>query len=431
MSPVTTALTGLPNRFALEEQLERALAYAERYGKQVAVMFLDLDRFKNINDTMGHSVGDRLLQLATERLSGLVRRSDMLARLGGDEFILMLQGIDRDYAPGKVAETILGRLAAPYELQGRHYRVTGSIGIAVGPRDGDSVETLVRSADTAMYQAKAQGGNCFRLYDESMNQKVLRRVTLECRLREAFENGQLRVHYQPKISFMTGQIVGSEALLRWSDPELGVISPVEFIPVAEEANLIREIGDWTLRTACSQTRAWQQAGFPSLTVAVNVSACQISTDALRHSIVSTLWDSGLDPTSLELELTESVLMRNDGSALDVLKKLKKIGIGISLDDFGTGFSSLSYLKAIPIDTLKIDRSFVRDYGIDPDDAAIISAVLSISEKLELRVVAEGVETERQRGLLERVGCHEFQGYLFSPAVSSDEFLALLMKQAGK
>jgi diguanylate cyclase (GGDEF)-like protein len=421
------SLTGLPNRFALEDHLKRALAYAERYDKQVAVMFLDLDRFKNINDTMGHHVGDRLLQLAAERMRGLVRKSDMLARLGGDEFILLLQGIDHDYAPAKVAENILSRMLAPYELLDQNYRVTGSIGIAVSPRDGASAAELIRNADTAMYQAKAQGGDCYQLYDQSMNDTVLRRVTLENKLREAFEKRELKVFYQPKVCFRTGAILGSEALLRWTDSELGVISPVEFIPLAEETNLIREIGDWTLQTACAQTKAWQQAGFPKLSVAVNLSACQIAPDVLRQTIVSTLWESGLAPAKLELELTESVLMRNDVAALDVLKKIKKIGVGLALDDFGTGFSSLSYLKAVPIDTLKIDQSFVRDYGIDSDDEAIISAVLSISEKMDFRVVAEGVETEKQHRLLAEAGCHEFQGFLYSPAVSGEDFLELLKR----
>ncbi len=422
------SLTGLANRLSFEEQLKRALALTDRYGRQVAVMVLDLDRFKDINDTMGHPTGDRLLQLATERLQPMVRRSDTLARLGGDEFILLIQGIEHDFAPAKVAEKILALLEDPYELEGSRYRVTGSIGIATAPRDGMTVASLVRSADTAMYQAKSEGGGCYRLYDQSMNDRVRRRVTLERRLREAFEAGQLQVYYQPKVCLESGRIAGSEALLRWTDPELGPVSPGEFIPVAEEAGLIRRIGDWTLRTACAKTRAWQQAGFPSLTVAVNVSASEICAGGLPHSISQMLWDTGLAPSSLELELTEGVLMRREGSALESLQRIKRLGVSLSLDDFGTGFSSLSYLKAVPIDTLKIDRSFVEGYGVDPDDDAIISAIVSICEKLDLGVVAEGVETEMQRSLLRKAGCHHYQGYLYSPAVPCDDFLELLKQQ---
>ncbi len=424
------SLTGLANRLCFEEQLTRALAFTERYDRRLAVMFLDLDRFKNINDTMGHPTGDQLLRLAAERLRGIVRRSDMLARLGGDEFILMLQGVEHDFAPAKVAETILELLADPYELEGRRYTVTGSIGIAVAPRDGTSVEELLRKGDTAMYQAKAEGGGCYRLYDQSMNDRIHRRVTLECRLREAFENDRLEVHYQPKVCLRTGRITGSEALLRWTDPELGAISPVEFIPLAEEAGLIQQIGDWTLATACAQTRAWQQAGHPSLSIAVNLSAAQISSGGLQHSLTQILWDSGLEPSSLELELTEGVLMRKDGSALEALRKIKRVGISLALDDFGTGFSSLSYLKAVPIDTLKIDRSFVDGYGLDPDDDAIVSAIVSISEKLGLGLVAEGVETEAQRRLLEQIGCREYQGYLCSPALPAEAFFRLLQERSG-
>ena len=423
------SLTRLPNRYALEEQLARALALAERSGKNVGLLFIDLDRFKNINDSMGHRIGDKLLRLTADRMSGLIRQSDMLARPGGDEFIFMLQGVDHDYAPAKLAEKILERLAVPYDLrQHGHYRVTCSIGIAVAPRDGHDPATLIRSADTAMYRAKARGGNCYQLYDKSMNEVVTRRFRLECRLRDAFHNGEIQIHYQPKVNFGTGAIVASEALLRWTDWELGTVSPVEFIPLAEESGLITEIGDWTLRKACAQTKAWQELGFPGLGISVNVSAKQLSRAGLRETIVAVLWESGLDPKSLELELTESVLMSEDSEALEVLKTVAQMGIGLALDDFGTGFSSLSYLKAIPIGSVKIDQSFVRHLAIDGDDVAIVAAIISIADKLGLRVVAEGVETEKQHRLLREAGCDECQGFLVSPAVPPEQFLKLLQQQ---
>jgi EAL domain-containing protein (putative c-di-GMP-specific phosphodiesterase class I) len=316
-------------------------------------------------------------------------------------------------------------MLAPYQLLDQNYRVTGSIGIAVSPRDGNSAAELISNADTAMYQAKAQGGDCYRLYDQSMNDAVLRRVTLENKLREAFEKRELKVFYQPKVCFRTGVILGSEALLRWTDSELGAISPGEFIPLAEETNLIREIGDWTLRTACAQTKAWQQAGFPKLSIAVNLSACQIAPDVLRQTIVSTLWESGLAPANLELELTESVLMQNDVATLDVLNNIKKIGVGLALDDFGTGFSSLSVLRRLPLDALKIDRSFVNECARDAGSATVTTAIIGLAKSMGLRVVAEGVETEEQRRFLVEHGGSTMQGFLFSRPRPVDQFTELI------
>jgi diguanylate cyclase (GGDEF)-like protein len=419
------ALTGLPNRIHMLENLNRMLAYADRTGKPIAVMFLDLDRFKTINDGMGHPAGDELLRQVAERLCPLIRRSDLMARLGGDEFVVLLQGVDREHAPARVAEKILERLAEPFVLPSGEHWIAGSIGIALYPRDGADADALVRNADTAMYQAKAAGGDAFRFYDESMNAAAARRLTLEHGLRRAIVTNELALHYQPRVDLRTGSIVSAEALLRWSSGDLGIVPPSEIIPVAEETGLIHSIGRWALAAACTQARSWEESGAPRLGVSVNVSAHELKSEALLRGVTSALWDSGLAPGRLELEITETALMRDERMAAEVLKELKRIGVRVSLDDFGTGFSSLALLKSTPVDALKIDRAFVRDVRTDSDDAAIVSAILAMAEQLSLGVVAEGVETEKQRDFLRARGCHEMQGYLFAKPLPPDDLLALL------
>ncbi len=420
-------LTGLANRYSFNEQLDRALAYSARHDRHLAVFFLDLDRFKYINDTLGHAVGDELLNEVADRLRAEVRKSDMVARVGGDEFIAMIQELDRDQSAALVASKVLDSLSMPYTLDGREYWVTASLGIATFPRDGGDRETLIRHADAAMYQAKALGKNNYQFYSQALNAESSKRLTLERSLRRAVERSEFRLHYQPIIDMQTNRITGAEALLRWDDPDLGAVEPGEFIPLAEETGLIRPLGDWVLRNACTDAAAWQQAGFTHVNISVNISIHQIRREALREAIIRTLWDTEIDPHRLRLEITESTLMVNSESAVPALEELNGIGIGISLDDFGTGFSSLSYLKRIPVDTVKIDKSFVNDIVVDPDDAAIVSAILKIAEQLRLRVVAEGVETQEQRSFLASRGCDEMQGFLFSPPVRADEFLELLRK----
>lgn len=418
-------VTGLPNRCQLQDHLNECLAFANRTGTQVGVLVLSIDRFKKINDNLGHAMGDLLLRKIGVRLIEALRRSDFRARLGGDEFAVVLPKVEHELSPGKAAERILASLAPPHILGGHEYWVTASIGISVFPRDGTSGDVLLRQAETAMHKAKEAGRNGYRFYDSPMNESALQKLALERRLRKAFADGALEVYYQPKVDVHSGLIVGSEALLRWFDPELGQIPTPEFIGVAQECGLIGALCDWTLRKATVQTREWQREGFPSLSIAVNVWANQVKANVLRERVVQALWESGLKPGSLELEITEHVLMQPEG--VDVLQEIKRIGIGVSLDDFGTGFSSLSHLKSVPVDTVKIDRSFVSDLLSDPDDAAIVAAILSIAKNLDLTVVAEGVETQPQLDFLTTNGCHQMQGFLASPAVSPDEFLALLRR----
>ncbi|MBW2268335.1 MAG: EAL domain-containing protein [Deltaproteobacteria bacterium] len=418
------ALTRLANRSAFQLLLARSLALAERRGTQLALLFLDLDGFKHINDTLGHSVGDELICQVAGRLANRVRKSDMLARLGGDEFVVMLQDTGHGYTPAKAAQELLETLAAPYELRGRDYWVTASIGISVFPRDGADQDVLIRSADAAMFKAKSLGRNNYQFYSQTLGTAAVRRLDLECKLRCAFENGCLEVHYQPVLDIERRCITGVEALLRWTDPELGAVPACEIISLAEETGLIAPIGSWVLETACRDAVAWQREDSP-VRVMVNISAHQLVQSQLRDTIVRTLWETGLQPAHLGIELTETAFMRDEASAIEVLEDLKEIGVDLSLDDFGTGFSSLSYLKRMPVDTLKIDRSFVRDIAVDADDAAITAAILSIAKTLDLGVVAEGVETIEQLDLLASHGCRVVQGFLFSPAVPADAFAKLL------
>jgi diguanylate cyclase (GGDEF)-like protein/PAS domain S-box-containing protein len=414
------ALTGLPNRLLFNDRLAVAVAQAHRSASRLAILFLDLDRFKVINDSLGHSLGDRLLKEVAERLQAGVRHGDTVARLGGDEFILLLPGIGRAEDAAKVAEKILESLKLPVRIEDRELVVTASIGISLYPEDGFDVESLIKNADTAMYRAKEQGRDNFQLYTHAMNETAVERLGLENSLRKALPGGQLVLHYQPLLDLTTGRVHGVEALLRWNHPDRGLVLPHEFLNLAEITSLIVPMGPWTLRTACARARAWQEQGHPTLTVAVNLSARQFQQPDLVTQVKRALDDTGLPPSSLDLEITETHAMQNAETTIMTLRELKRLGVRISIDDFGIGYSSLSYLKRLPIDTLKIDQSFVRDITTDPDDAAIATAVIALAHTLKLQVVAEGVETQEQLEFLAARHCDRMQGYLFSRPLSADE-----------
>jgi diguanylate cyclase (GGDEF)-like protein/PAS domain S-box-containing protein len=419
-------LTGLPNRLLFNDRLNVAVAQAHRQQQRLGVLFLDLDRFKVINDSLGHSLGDRLLQAVAERLEAGVREGDTVARLGGDEFILLLPGIARSDDIAKVAEKILESLRLPFRLEGRDLFVTASIGLSLYPEDGLDGETLVKNADIAMYRAKEQGRDNFQLYTQTMNERAVERLALESSLRKALAHGELLLHYQPLLDLATGRVHGVEALLRWEHPESGLVLPGEFMHLAEITSLILPIGVWTLRTACAQVKKWQEAGHPHLSVAVNLSARQFQQPEIVEHVKRALRETGLPARSLDLEITESHAMANAEATIHTLRELKALGVRISIDDFGIGYSSLSYLKRLPIDTLKIDQSFVRDITSDPDDAAIATAIIALAHTLKLRVVAEGVETQQQLEFLSTRQCDRMQGFLFSrPLAAADcgEFLA--------
>jgi diguanylate cyclase (GGDEF)-like protein/PAS domain S-box-containing protein len=423
------ALTGLPNRLLLRDRLTQALGHAHRLGRPLAVMFVDVDHFKLINDTLGHAVGDRLLRGLAERLSACVREDDTVARMGGDEFTFVFSGMTRPEDAARMAEKVLRAVAEPFDLDGRDLRVTASLGIAVYPVDGDGPDGLLQSADAAMYRAKEQGRNNYQLCTPGMNDRALERMALEGELRHALEGEELLLHYQPLVQASTGRVVGTEALLRWQHPERGLLMPDQFIPVAEESRLILPIGDWVLRVACRQLRSWHEAGFPDLRMSVNLSARQFQQPRLVALIRECLDGAGLEPRFLELEITESIAMSNVAWTAEVLEALRAMGIRISIDDFGTGQSSLSYLKHFPLSTLKIDQSFVRDIAFDPEGEAIVNAVIALAHVLGLSVVAEGVETEAQLAFLRSAGCEEFQGYLFSRPVSPEALGELLVARA--
>ena len=419
-------LTGLPNRLLFNDRLNVAVAQAHRLQQRLGVLFLDLDRFKVINDSLGHSLGDRLLQAVAERLEAGVREGDTVARLGGDEFILLLPGIARADDIAKVAEKILDSLRLPFRLEGRDLFVTASIGLSLYPEDGLDGETLVKNADIAMYRAKEQGRDNFQLYTQTMNERAVERLQLESSLRKALAHGELLLHYQPLLDLSTGRVHGVEALLRWEHPESGLVYPGDFMHLAEITSLILPIGVWTLRTACAQVKKWQEEGHPHLSVAVNLSARQFQQVEVVDHVKRALRETGLSPRSLDLEITESHAMANAEATIHTLRELKALGVRISIDDFGIGYSSLSYLKRLPIDTLKIDQSFVRDITSDPDDAAIATAIIALAHTLKLRVVAEGVETQQQLEFLSTRQCDRMQGFLFSrPLAAADcgEFLA--------
>ena len=414
-------LTGLPNRALLKDRLSMALAQAHRQAGSVAVMFLDLDRFKLINDTLGHSVGDDLLRNVGQQLQKLLREGDTVARVGGDEFTLVLPAIGGSTDVVKAAQRVLRSLREPRMLAGRDVQVTASLGVAVYPEDGRDAETLLRNADTAMYRAKERGKDTFEMYTSTMNTDGFQRLVLENSLRHALERREFTVYYQPQVELQSLTVVGLEALVRWEHPDRGIIGPDEFIHIAEETGQIVPLGDQVLRMACEQSRAWQDSGLPPLRLAVNLSARQFQQHDLVDTISTALNESGLPPDQLQLEITEHVAMHDAAFTVATLKRLRDMGVQIAIDDFGTGYSSLSYLKAFPINTVKIDRSFIRDITVDASDAAITRAIIAMAHSLNLSVTAEGVETPEQLAFLREAGCDEFQGYIFSKPVPAQAF----------
>ena len=414
------ALTGLPNRTLLRDRLSKALASARRQKDKVALLFLDLDRFKNINDSLGHPLGDLLLQDVAERLRRWAREQDTVARLGGDEFLIALTRI-KDVADAAVAaERMVNAMTAEFVVQGHSLNISCSLGISIFPEHGTDGETLIKNADAAMYCAKDNGRNNFRFFTEDMNAQVVERLTLESSLRLALDKKELFLVYQPQMDIATGRITGLEALLRWQHPELGLVPPDKFIRIAENSGLIMPIGEWVLRTACSQARKWQDGGLLAVPVAVNVSAVQFRQEGFCELIRKVLHETGLAPQYLELELTESLLLSNADVTSSVLQELKAMGLTLAIDDFGTGYSSLSYLKHFPVSKLKIDRSFIRDVAVNPDDAAITTAIIRMAKSLNLKVIAEGVEDEAQMSFLGALHCDEIQGYYFSKPLSTDQ-----------
>jgi diguanylate cyclase (GGDEF)-like protein/PAS domain S-box-containing protein len=415
------ALTDLPNRVLVNERLTQAIALARRYGRKAAVLFLDVDRFKHVNDSLGHAMGDKLLLSVAGRLLACVRVTDTVSRQGGDEFLVLLPDIERSQDAARFAAKILTVLALPHRIDGQELHVTMSIGIGLYPENGQDVDTVIKSADTAMYYAKENGRNNYQFFAQDMNTRVVERLATEGSLRGALERGEFSLHYQPKINLESGALIGTEALIRWLHPIRGTILPEQFIAIAEDCGLITPIGNWVLREACRQARAWEDAGVEATPMAVNISAVQFRQKDFLEDVRSILTETGLEPRCLELELTESVLMQDAESTGRTLQALKVMGVQLAVDDFGTGYSSLSYLTQFPIDTLKIDQSFVHKMLLNSNDASIISAVISMGENLNQRVIAEGVETEAQLRFLQARRCNEGQGNYFSHPLNARDF----------
>ena len=426
------ALTGLPNRNLLHDRMRQAV-YAQRSPRPMAVVFIDLDHFKFVNDSLGHGTGDKLLRGMADRLRAVLREGDTVARLGGDEFVVILNDQDGEEVIFRTMQRITQEISQPMMIDGKELYVTCSAGISLYPQDGPDVDTLLKHADAAMYRAKDGGRNNFQFFTSEMNERINERLSLENALRRALERKELLLHFQQKIDLRSGAIAGAEALVRWNHPELGLLRPERFIPLAEETGLIVQIGEWVIREACRQVRAWLDQGLNPGLVSVNLSTRQFRQDGLVRAVSRILEETGVDSRHLEIELTESMVMHNVNTAIATLHGLKSLGIALSVDDFGTGYSSLAYLKDLPIDTLKIDRSFVRDigYGEGADEGVIAQAIISLGHALHLKVIAEGVETERQLGFLRRHGCDEVQGFFYGEPVSPDSYAKLLEHAAKK
>jgi diguanylate cyclase (GGDEF)-like protein len=425
------SLTDLPNRYLFQDRMKNAIALAARKNRLMALLHIDLDNFKRVNETLGHDAGDRLLLDVAERFMTSLRATDtvtrfmtgdaesLVARVGGDEFTIVLTEIDHIQDAALVCRRILSMLSEPFIIGKDEVFMTASIGISLYPLDSDDMNSLIKNAEIAMNQAKKQGKNTYRYYSETMNNATRERFTIENKLRRALERNEFMLFYQPQIDISTGKVIGVEALIRWLQPDLILVKPGQFIPVTEETGLIVPIGDWVLRTACAQSKAWQRDGIEPFNMTVNISGIQFQQDTFIEMLAQTLYESGLDSSYLKLELTESVLMKDSDNTFKKMNLLKGMGVQISIDDFGTGYSSLHYLKRFPVEILKIDRSFINDIATNPDDQAIVQAIIALSHNLHIKVIAEGVETKRQLGLLRGFGCDAAQGLLLCPPVSSD------------
>ena len=422
------SLTGLPNRLLLNDRLDQAIAQAGRKGSLLAILFLDLDNFKHINDSLGHPTGDKLLKSVAQRLQACVRTPDTVSRQGGDEFVLLLQEVQHAEDAAITARRVLKAMKEAHTIEGRELHVTTSIGISVYPDDGMDAATLMKNADTAMYQAKESGRQVFKFFKQEMNDKAVERQSIEEDLRRALERNELTVHYQPIFNLKSGIITGAEALLRWTHPNRGSVVPALFIPVAEDSGLILPIGEWVLRKACTQARTWADAGLRPIRMSVNVSALQFRSEDFLKSLLTILADTGLEPESLNIEVTESGLMERAKLGIPILQSLRERGVQVAVDDFGTGYSSLSYLRMLDVDTLKIDQSFVRAITTSPDDTSIVSAIISIGRSLKLRLIAEGIESSTDLAFLKASHCDEGQGYLFGRPVSAEQFAHLQKMQ---
>jgi diguanylate cyclase (GGDEF)-like protein/PAS domain S-box-containing protein len=421
-------LTGLPNRMLLEDRIDRSIELSRRSGKGTVLLFLDIDGFKHINDSLGHPTGDRLLQSIASRLVECVRATDTVSRQGGDEFIVLLSEVDQPESTAIIAKRMMQAVAKAHSIDQDELHLTTSIGVSVFPDDGQDAMTLIKNADTAMYQAKGDGRSCLKFFQPAMNVRAVERQSMEVDLRRALDRQELTLNYQPKVDLKTGAIAGAEALLRWTHPTRGFVSPAVFIPVAEGSGLILPIGDWVIREACRQAKVWVDAGLPAIAISVNVSGLQFQSEDFLEGLFAILNESGLDSKSLEVEVTESLLMERPEATASILQSLRERGIQVDIDDFGTGYSSLSYLYKFPLDSLKIDQSFVRQITTNPDGTSIVKAIISMGQSLKLKIVAEGVETVEELEFIQALGCDEAQGYLFSRPVTSDKFEALLVRQ---
>jgi len=419
------ALTGLANRNLLKDRLKQALALAHRYKRPFSLTFIDLDNFKLINDSLGHDIGDRLLKLAAGRLAACVQEGDTVARLGGDEFVLLVAEQEQEEGVYRAMQRVMAAMSQPFVIDEREFKITCSAGIASFPRDGEEADTLLRNAETAMYRAKDLGRNNFQLYSSDMNSDLGERLTLETDLWKAVVRNELVLYYQPKVELKSGRVIGMEALLRWNHPTRGMIPPEKFVPAAEASSLITEIGSWVIHEACANNKEWQDANLRALPIAVNISARQLHDNDLVETIRTALQTTNLRPEHLEIELTESAVMMHPDDAINTMARLRGMDVRIALDDFGTGYSSLSHLKRLPVTGLKIDQSFVRDLAFDPDDAAIVRAIVAVAHELMLGVTAEGVENAEQAAFLRTHGCNEAQGYYFARPVPASEMRALL------